>query len=117
MLRESRGSPLTGDGLSKAEQTEAAGVGAAVPEQMAIAASGRRAGPQPEFPKRASWLRASLQERSWNKHDLARQGGPDHKTVQKILDGFPVREDVLGKVVAALAKKGGKPTALDIPTG
>ena len=59
----------------------------------------------PAFPNRASWLKIRLHERSWNKHDIARQGGPDRKTVQKILDGQFVREDGLEKLVNALNKK------------
>ena len=70
---------------------------------------------KPKFPNRAAWLNKRLQERSWNKHDLARQGGPDHKTIQKILDGFDVREDVLEKIAVALSKKLHKVTVIDIP--
>jgi len=68
----------------------------------------------PEFLKRAAWLKDQLQAWSWNKHDLHRNGGPDNKTVQKILDGFDVRADVLEKVARALSVK--RPVAvLDIP--
>jgi hypothetical protein len=69
----------------------------------------------PQFPARASWLKAKLQERSWNKHELARHGRLDHKTVQKLLDGFSVREDVLQKVADGLSIRKAKVTALDIP--
>lgn len=69
----------------------------------------------PDLQKRAAWLRKRLAERAWNKHDLFRQGGPDHKSVQKILDGRKVREDVLEKVADALSKKHSKVTVLDIP--
>jgi hypothetical protein len=58
----------------------------------------------PKFPGRASWLAERLRERAWNKHDVYRQGGPDHKSVQKILDGKSVREDLLHKLAAALSK-------------
>jgi hypothetical protein len=58
------------------------------------------------FPARAAWLRERLRERSWNKHDVARQLGPDHKSVQKILDGYSVSEDVLEKLARALSKGG-----------
>jgi hypothetical protein len=68
-----------------------------------------------QFPKRASWLSGHLRERAWNKHDLFRQGGPEHKTTQKILDGLAVREDVLEKVAGALSKKVGTVNLLDIP--
>jgi hypothetical protein len=69
---------------------------------------------RPMFPKRAAWLNERLRERGWNKHDISRQGGPDHKTVQKILDGERVREDVLEKIAQALSNKLGKVTTLDI---
>lgn len=77
-------------------------------------------GETPQFPNRASWLRERLRERSWNKHDLSRQRGPDCKTVQKILDGQRVREDVLEKLATALSKAPDskrlpKVTLLDIP--
>ena len=67
------------------------------------------------FPARASWLKERLRERAWNKHDLSRQGGPDNKTVQKVLDGFRVREDVLQKIADALSKRRGAVTVIDIP--
>lgn len=78
------------------------------------ATMGSNRNPIPQFPKRASWLKNRLRERSWNKHDLSRHGGPTHKTVQKVLDGFPVREDVLQKVADALSKRG-TVTVLEIP--
>ena len=80
-------------------------------------AEGKDALTRQPFSNRASWLKERLQERSWNKHDLSRHGygGPDHKTVQKILDGLPVREDVLHKVADALAKRKRTVTVLDIP--
>ena len=77
-----------------------------------------KAKPNPEFPNRAAWLAKRLLERAWNPHDVQRhgQGGPDHKTVQKILDGLPVREDVPEKVAIALSKKFGEVKLTDIPT-
>lgn len=68
---------------------------------------------EPRFPDRAAWLNERLRERSWNKHDPARYGGPDHKTVQKILDGARVREDVLKKLMDALSKA---PLSSKLPT-
>lgn len=72
------------------------------------------------FPKRAEWLKDRLRERSWNKNDVSRRRGPDRKTVQKILDGRGVREDVLDKLATALSsapesKKLPKLRVLDIP--
>jgi hypothetical protein len=82
----------------------------------------RAAGADPLFPERAAWLNDRLRERSWNKHEVSRQGGPDHKTVQKIRDGARVREDVLDKLAKALSnapdsKKLPKVSLLDIPQG
>ena len=67
---------------------------------------------EPKFPERAAWLKGRLGERGWNKHDVSRQGGPDHKTVQKILDGRRVREDVLEPLATALSKA---PSAKKLP--
>ena len=58
-----------------------------------------------QFPKRATWLKAKLEEREWNKHNLQQSGGPEHRTTQKILDGLNVQEDVLRKVLAGLRSK------------
>lgn len=58
----------------------------------------------PQFPNRAAWLKDRLRERSWNKNDLSRHGGPDRKTVQKILNGQQIREEGLEKVATALSK-------------
>ena len=81
---------------------------------------GKGEGPILQFPNRASWLKDRLQERSWNKHDVSRQGGPDRKTVQKILDSQQIREDVLEKLATALSKapaskKLPNVTVLDVP--
>jgi len=76
-----------------------------------------RIGAEAQFPNRAKWLQDRLRERAWNKHDLARRGGADHKTVQKILDGFPVREEVLQKIADGLSDHRGaaRVNVLDIP--
>lgn len=84
---------------SSADQSRPTDAGPAVKKE-----DGGRPGPEPQFPKRAVWLKARLGERAWNKHDLARYRGPDHKTVQKVLDGFAVREEVLQKVADGLSK-------------
>jgi hypothetical protein len=83
--------------------------------------SGKRRDPIPQFPKRASWLNERLRERSWNKHDVERKNGPHHKTVQKILDGWHVREDALMKLAEALSAAPAKlklppVSSADIPT-
>ena len=69
----------------------------------------------PPFPKRAAWLLERLYERAWNKHDLAKQRGPHHKTTQKVLDALAVREDVLEKIANALSKKFATVEMVDIP--
>jgi hypothetical protein len=71
--------------------------------------------PEPRFPNRASWLARCLYDRGWNKHDLARQGGPDHKTTQKVLEGKKIREDALVKIAGALSKKLTQMRMADIP--
>jgi hypothetical protein len=66
----------------------------------------------PPFRRRASWLATRLHERSWNRHDVERNNGPHHKTVQKILNGRHVREDVLKKLADALSAA---PSSLKLP--
>ena len=83
--------------------------------EIPVLTGGNGGKPIPQFQNRASWLKDRLRERSWNKHDLSRQRGPNHKTAQKILDGFAVREDVLEKLAEALSKKHGNVSLLDIP--
>ena len=70
---------------------------------------------EPRFSTRASWLQDRLRERAWNSSDPHRQRGPDRKTVQKILRGEPVRDDVLEKLANALSMKFAKVDLLDIP--
>ena len=67
------------------------------------------------FPMRAKWLRLRLTERAWNRHDPHRRRGPDPKTIDKILAGTAVREDVLERLANALSDKSEKVTLLDIP--
>jgi lambda repressor-like predicted transcriptional regulator len=57
---------------------------------------------KPKFPVRAAWLRAELKKKGWSKHDLARHGGPDHKSTQKVLNGLWVQDGVLQKIADAL---------------
>ncbi len=67
-------------------------------------------------PLRAKWLQERLKERAWNRNDPHRHGGPDAKTIDKILDGKSVREDVLEKLAKALSNKNRAVNILDIPT-
>jgi len=70
---------------------------------------------KPEHLARASWLKERLRERGWNKHDVERARGPNHKTVQKILDGASVQEDILDKLAKALSKRHKPVDLLEIP--
>lgn len=72
-------------------------------------------GPEPEFPRRAEWLRERFRERSWNRNDPLRQNGPDPKTIDKILAGQAVREDVLERLASALSNKWAKVSVIEIP--
>ena len=76
---------------------------------------GNLARPIPQFPNRAAWLKARLLERGWSKADPSNFGGPDRKTIEKILRGEAVRNDVLEKLVDALAKKHAKLSVVDVP--
>jgi len=67
------------------------------------------------FPRRASWLKERLLERGFSTSDPSKYGGPDRKTIEKILRGGSVRNDVLEKLADALSKKGGKVGVLDFP--
>ena len=66
---------------------------------------------------RASWLEARLLERGWCPSDPSKWNGPDRKTVEKILRGEPVRNDVLMKLAEALStqKKHPEVSPLEIP--
>lgn len=67
------------------------------------------------FPRRTEWLDARLLERGWSTSDPSGYEGPDRKTIQKILRGEAVRNDVLQKLADALSKRYGKVNVLDIP--
>jgi hypothetical protein len=71
--------------------------------------------PEPKFPKRGSWLKERLLERGWSNSDPSKYGGPDRKTIEKILRGEAVRNDVLDKAASALSKKHATVSVLDIP--
>jgi len=74
---------------------------------------------QTAFSQRAAWLRARLKERGWDHNSLWPNGGPDRKTVQKIIDGKYVRAEVLPRLVNALNHKkinGITVSLIDIPS-
>jgi hypothetical protein len=79
------------------------------------AADGRDLEVAPHFPKRAAWLLKRLAERAWNRNDPLRHRGPDPKTIDRILRGETVREDILEKLARALSQKGEVVGLLDIP--
>jgi hypothetical protein len=70
---------------------------------------------QPSFPNRATWLKNRLLERGWGNSHPSQYRGPDRKTVEKILRGEGVRNDVLEKLADALSRKRDKVTVLSIP--
>jgi hypothetical protein len=75
--------------------------------------------PKNPFPNRAVWMATRLKERGWDKNSLYPCGGPDRKTVQKILDGRYVRAEIFKRLVDALnheKKNGVTLTVSDIPS-
>jgi hypothetical protein len=67
------------------------------------------------FRNRASWLDARLLERGWSTSVPSQWGGPDRKTIEKILRGEPVGNPVLQKLAVALSKQVHQVDVLDIP--
>jgi hypothetical protein len=71
---------------------------------------------RPTFPERAAWLKRAMAERaSMTPYQLHKFGGPDPKTVRKILNGQSVRLDKLDLVADGLSHFGGKVSPDDIP--
>jgi hypothetical protein len=59
------------------------------------------------LPKRAAWLKAEMENRGHiTPYRLHKAGGPDKKTIAKILRGKPVSDEVLRKLVAGLSHEG-----------
>lgn len=51
------------------------------------------------FPMRAAWLKEQMRERGWaTAHAVQMQGGPEHRSVMKALDGEFVQDRVLEKL-------------------
>lgn len=67
------------------------------------------------FPNRVKWLKDRLLERGWSSGDPYKFHGPDRKTVEKILQGESVRNDVLEKLATALSGKFLEVNATEIP--
>jgi hypothetical protein len=68
----------------------------------------------PTFPNRAKWTNDRLKEREWDWNHPNRFGGPDRKTVKKMLAGKYVQIGALGKFVTALNHKKIKGKTVDI---
>jgi hypothetical protein len=83
-------------------------------EPPPVAAKNRKE-PISLFPKRASWLKERLLERGWSNSDPAKYRGPDRKTIEKILRGEAVRNDVLEKLADALSGKHSTISVLNVP--
>lgn len=69
----------------------------------------------PKFAARTAWLNQRLLERGWSTSDPYTHGGPNRKTVEKMLRGGRVRNDVLKKLAEALSRKCGAVSVLDFP--
>lgn len=67
------------------------------------------------FPNRALWLRGQLLDRGWSTSDPSKWGGPDRKTLDKILRGESVGNSVLLKLTEALSKVHGMVSVSNIP--
>lgn len=71
--------------------------------QAVIAARQDTAKPPSRFPNRAAWLKRQMADRDFSKHYIKVQGGPDHKTIARILDGEPVRPHVIDRLARGLS--------------
>jgi hypothetical protein len=67
-------------------------------EALGIVANGAK----PRFPRRGAWLRDRMMERDWNVQALVVAGGPDRKTIKKILEGRAVTDSVFPRLAKAL---------------
>jgi hypothetical protein len=102
----------TGEQLSKVDE--------AAPPQPADAAAQDnepvRHTVKAAFPKRAAWLTAEMAKRSMTPYSLHKAGGPDPKTIKRILDGVPVREAKLVLIVNGLSHANDPVRLDDIPS-
>jgi hypothetical protein len=94
---------------------DAKGNGGAPAEPAAAVTGANGENSEPRFPRRASWLRDRLLERGWSNSDPYDYRGPDRKTIEKILRGNAVRNDVLEKLAVALSAKHAEVSVLGIP--
>jgi hypothetical protein len=68
------------------------------------------------FPNRAAWLKMHMQRLRVTPHRLKELGGPNNKTIKRILDGKFVQEHVLTKLAEALSALGSPISVEDIPS-
>ena len=69
------------------------------------------------FYKRAAWLRTQMAARKrMTVYQLHKAGGPDKKTINRILAGYPVREEVLARLAAGLSHDNPPVAVEDIPS-
>jgi hypothetical protein len=67
-------------------------------------------------PSRAEWIRAQLKECGWSSSDPIGFGGPDRKTVERIMRGERVHNNSLKKIAVALSAGRKTPMSVsDIP--
>jgi len=81
----------------------------------AVKLNGGNGKKEPKLLKRGLWLKERLLERGWSNSDPANYGGPDRKTIERILRSEAVRNDVLEKLAEALSKRHAKVSVLEIP--
>ncbi len=75
--------------------------------KIALTAQANSTSSGSSFPKRAAWLKDEMRKRgAMTAYGLHKQGGPDAKTIRKILDGKPVRDPALDLIVTGLSNAG-----------
>jgi hypothetical protein len=69
-----------------------------------------------QFPQRAEWLQREMKDRdSMTPYQLHKQGGPDPKTIKKVLAGKRVHEPKLELIAMGLSHGGRRVSREDIP--
>ena len=84
-------------------------------EAELVGENGERVRPTSRFPNRAGWLKERMLERGWSNNEASKYGGPDRKTIERIIRCEPVRNEVLQNLAEALSKKHMKVSVLHIP--
>jgi hypothetical protein len=103
----------------RAKLIEAPAPNSSIAEQIFVrtpVGEGKSIGDSGAFPERAVWLSREMKARqNMTPYGLHKAGGPDPKTVRKILDGEQVREAQLDLVVAGLSHKGPEVSRNEMP--